>query len=185
MQKEGKGEKKLFPTLQLPNCFIKNNASRHGQIEAPDVRICHREKITAVMIEAKNIRGQPFCFLAEDEKIAWIEGRPGIGLCCLLAEKKEFCFCLGDKKLVKTVPVGDGDVLPVIKTGALQIAVVSAESEWTNQMEHRISRAAETGDTAGVGGDFRLHQDNVKGKRGQYRYSSLIFSSDCTTIRRT
>lgn len=137
------------------------------------------------MIEAKNVRWQPFCFLAEDEKIAGIEGRPGIRLCCLLAEKKEFCFPLGGKKLVKTVPVCDGDVLPVIKTGAFQIAIVSAESEWPDQMEYRISRAAETGDTAGVGRNFRLHQDNIEGKRGQDRYSSLIFSSDCTTMRRT
>lgn len=137
------------------------------------------------MIEAKNVRWQPFCFLAEDEKITGLEGRSGIRMCCLLAEKKEFCFPLSGKKLVKTVPVCDGDVLPVVKTGALQIAIVSAEPEWTDQMKDCISRAAETGDTAGVGRNFRLYQNNVEGKRGQDRYSSLIFSSDCTTMRRT
>jgi hypothetical protein len=56
----------------------------------------------------------------------------------------------------------DVHLAPVVQAGPFQIAVVSGETEFADEMESCAGCAAETGDVAGVWGDLRFDQDNME-----------------------
>ena len=56
----------------------------------------------------------------------------------------------------------EGDVGPVVETGPAEVAVVEIESQWLDEVEGGAGCGAESGDRAGVGGDFRVYQDDME-----------------------
>ena len=63
---------------------------------------------------------------------------------------------------------GDGDVLQVIHAGAFEMLVGEEEAQRADEMEGGAGGGTETGDIAGVLGDFRLDQDNFEGMWGKH-----------------
>ena len=57
------------------------------------------------------------------------------------------------------------DEVPVVDAGAAHAALVDAEAERADEVEHRRGRGAEARDAAGVRRDLRLDEDDVERRR--------------------
>ena len=56
------------------------------------------------------------------------------------------------------------DQVPVVETGAAYGVLVDAKTEASDQVKRRAGRGAEARDVAGVRGDFRFDEGDVKGR---------------------
>ena len=122
--------------LYLTQSLIKNNPGTHGQIEAADVRIGHRNGITAVAVQRKHFFWQSLGFPTENKKVARLEGRLPVGPLNFGGEKEEPALVLLGKEGCQVWPVLDAHLRPVVQPGPLQVLVIRAESERMNKMKH-------------------------------------------------
>lgn len=68
----------------------------------------------------------------------------------------------GGPEVRERVPEMDIDLLPVVESGALELAVIDAEPERLDEVEPRARGQAETPHRTGVVGDFWLVEDEVE-----------------------
>ena len=100
--------------------------------------------------------------LAENKKIPGGVFRLCIGPVGFLCKEIELSFILLSQEIIQAVPVNNLDMLPVIKSGPLEVLVISAESQRFHKMQDSVGRAAQPGRCAGIGRNFRLHQNYVE-----------------------
>ena len=148
--------------LLLPYGLIENNASGHGQIQTSDIRIGHRDSIASLRVFVQKKFRQPLCFFAKDQEVSWVETGLGVGSTGFFAEQEQTFQGLTVDKGCKAWPMDNRDVLPVIKSSPFQVAIIGAETQGVNQVQGGVGGSAQAGDTAGVGRNFRFHQDDMK-----------------------
>lgn len=147
----------------MPQSLIKDNTGGHGQVEAANIIVGHGKRVTAILIEVKNICRESLGFFAENQEISRLVAGLTIRFFGLGGEKIELFFGLPLEKGVKIRPIDYVDKTPIVKTGSLQMLVGCGKSQGMNEVQDRVRGSAQSGNGAGVGGYFRLHKDNVKG----------------------
>ena len=125
--------------------------------------ILHGDGIAAISVELQDVIWQTFGFLAKNKKTARLEGGLDIAAHHLGGEEEELQFALCGEKGVEIRPVADGDVLPVVKSGPLEVLVIEGKPQGMDEVEHRIGRSAESRYRPGIGGNLRLDENDIVG----------------------
>jgi hypothetical protein len=152
--------------VDLPQGLIKNNTRSHGQIQAADMGVTHRDCQTAVTIQSENVFGQAFCLLAEDQFVTGTELDIRVRSCCFCGKKVKSLLIRLLQEGLKVGPMVDLDKGPVIQPGPLEMLVVNLETERMDQVEHGIGCPAQSGNGPGVGRYLRFNKNDMKGGIG-------------------
>jgi hypothetical protein len=113
-------------------------------------------------VRAQERFGEAFRFATKDEKIGGTEFCIGIGTLHLGSQKVEGRGGISCAQGFPILPAVPGDMLPIVHSGSFHSSVVEPEAEGFDQVENRTCGGAEARDGAGVGRDFRFHQDDLE-----------------------
>ena len=114
-------------------------------------------------------------FTAEGKDIAGGEPSRVVGAGRALLDEPD--AGVGGKMLEEGGPVGPApplEVLPVVHAGAAELAVVEIEAKGLDEVKGGLGGGAEAGDAAGVGGDFRLEEDDVEHGSGTCALAACV-----------
>lgn len=123
--------------------------------------ILHGDGVAAIPVELQDIIRQALCFLSKNEKAARLEGGLDIAARHLGGEEEELQFALCGEKGVEIGPVADGDVLPIVESGSLEMLVIQGKPQGMDEMEHRVGCSAESRYRTGIGGDLWLDENDI------------------------
>ena len=109
----------------------------------------------------EELLGQSLCFLAEHNVNGVGVFNFGIKVRCFCAKIINLSFGVFGIKIVKTVVIGDVELMPIVQPCALELAVVNCKSEWANEVQGRTRRRAGARNVARVLRNFGLVEYNV------------------------
>ena len=114
------------------------------------------------MVGFQQLLRQPLGLFAEHQKGAVWVLHIAVGDLRLGGEVKEFCLGVLFKEFLLAVVVGNVQLVPVIQPGALDLLVRNGKAHGPYQVQPCAGGSAGAGDIAGVLGNFRFDERNVK-----------------------
>lgn len=150
-----------FRIAPLAQDLVTAHGDGIGEVQRPRL-IDHRDAHAAVGIPHQHVLGDAAGLFAEDDIRAVGVARLAVRLTRLGGEEEVLPAGSLFKKVVDTVVVGDIHEVPVVQTGALQVAVGDLKAEGPHQMQPRAGGGAGAGDVAGVLGDLGLKKHDVQ-----------------------
>ena len=145
----------------LAKDFITADGNGVREVQRPCL-VDHRDADAAVGIAHEDVLGYAAGLFAEDDLGSGGIGDLAVLLPCLGGEEEILAAGGLLEEVVDRVIVGDVDEVPVVETGAFQIAVGDLEAEGLHQMQTRACGGAGAGDIAGVLRDLRLKKNDVQ-----------------------
>lgn len=164
----------------LTQRFVENDAGGRRQIEAANQRREDRDPDAKVGMVVEQFVRQSLGFLAEDKKVTSPEVRLDVGFSGFFRGVPVTGVRVCGLQFRQRLPLMNLDGRPVVETGSFEVTIVQGEAESTDQVQNGSGSAAEPGNVAGIGRDFRFNQDDVKWDWFAHHFTGLSRQRRCT-----
>lgn len=151
----------FLPCPELTIGLVDNNAHGYGDVEASH-RPPYGDSIGAAGVCLQEGRGEAYGLLPKDEIRSRCKTGFGVGLPTSRGEIEERTRAGLLEEVLEVSVMLDFDVGPVVKSCPAKATVVGAETQGVDEVQGGVSGPAQAADTARVGRDFGLYQDDVQ-----------------------
>lgn len=155
--------------IALPQDLIDRDCDRVGEVQRAQT-LPHGEPYATVGVGVEEVLGQTLCLLPEEQENGGGVADVGIKIFRFGGEAIEIRLGVLGKKVLQTIVIGDVEVVPIVQTRALELAVVNLKAERTDEVERRARGGTGARDVARVLRDFGLMKYDIDGFHIQFPF---------------